>query len=278
MATTNRVPRGLPTGPTAEQATAFTAAEMSNQAGVLQRTRRGGIPLAQDSNNFPASQYPWSVPEDSAMQLKKTVVAGGENFTGYPVPVRYNLTEEDFRYYASKKEAEEFANYERWVQQQFDFTKPSEVDRFAKMFPEYFERRLNVLKNVSDANLRYAQIMLTGAQSADDYLYLWMVQTGRIPLIQGPLWKPDSWFGAAGAAEARLALFNPFKWWNYATMPVPNVPTDGGNYFNPGLPQPVGGVVNLQRGAQITTGAPLGPGFTGIPQTAFTFTGANPYL
>jgi len=233
MAMSNRAPRGRPTGPTQQQAGAFVGAEMAMQPEALQRVKRGGVDLDADSNNFPASQYPWSAMEDSQMQLKAAVV-GGENFTAKPVDVQYTLGPEDFAYYKSKQDAEEFAAFERWVQLQFDFKSPAEVDRFAKMFPEYFERRLAVLKNVSDANLRYAQIQLTGAQSADDYLYLWMAQSNRIPLITGALWEPSKWF-TSDSASAKLAIFNPFKYFmTTKDIEMPHIPST--NFFNPGVP------------------------------------------
>lgn len=238
----NLVPRGRPTGPTQQQANAFVGVEMASMPGVLQRTQRGGVALFQDQNNFPASQYPDSVAADTEMVTRSTVVQG-QNLTGQPVQVNYALTDKDFEYYASKQAAQELADFERWVAMQFDFKSPADVDRFAKMFPEYFERRLAVLKNVSDANLRYSQILLTGAQSSEDYVYLWLAQTGKIPLITGPLWKPEAWFGTANANQAKLALFNPLRMFSNAnanTMPTPYIPDGGTGYFNPGIPLPPG--------------------------------------
>lgn len=235
------VPRGRPTGPTQQQANAFIGSEIAAQPGHLQRTQRGNIAITDDTSNFPVSQYPHAVLEDTAFAERAKVVAG-QNFTGKEVAVQYSLGEKDFEYFASKQAAEELANFERWVALQFDFKSPADVDRFAKMFPEYFERRSAVLKNISDANLRYAEILLTGAQSADDYNYLWMCQTGRIPLISGPIWKPADWFGGA-AATADMALFNPLKLFataNERTMPTPYIPTAATGFFNPGIPQAAG--------------------------------------
>lgn len=272
---TNIVPRGRPTGPTQQQANAFIGAELAVQPTALQRTKRGGVAFADDTSNFPASQYPDSALEDT-MMVSKSQVVGGQNITGAPVPVHYTLGPDDFEYFRSKQAAEEMANYERWVALQFDFKSPADVDRFAKMFPEYFERRMAVLKNVSDANLRYAQILLTGAQSADDYVYLWMAQTGRIPLITGPLWKPDSWFDVGSAAEARMAMFNPLKLFATArptTMPTPYIPNANTGFFNPGIPLPATAARSADRNTiqgftpnPAAGGAPFPPWEVGVPE------------
>lgn len=257
----NLVPRGRPTGPSQRQANAFVGVEMASMPGVLQRTQRGGIAIADDKNNFPVSQYPDSVADDT-MMVSRSQVVNGQNLIGRPVNVQYSLSDKDFEYFESKQAAEELANFERWVALQFDFKSPADVDRFAKMFPEYFERRLAVLKNVSDANLRYSQILLTGAQSSEDYVYLWLAQTGKVPLITGPLWKPETWFGQTDANQAKLALFNPLKLFSTgttATIPTPYVPTPAEGYFNPGIPQPVGYNRNDDRW-KIYGGTPAGPG------------------
>ncbi len=271
--TTSLVPRGRPTGPTQQQANAFIGSEIAVQPGHLQRTKRGNVDLDSDSSNFPVSQYPQSVLEDTAFADRAQVVQG-QNLTGRAVQVQYSLGEKDFEFYASKQAAEELANFERWVALQFDFKSPADVDRFAKMFPEYFERRSAVLKNISDANLRYAEILLTGAQSADDYNYLWMCQTGRIPLIEGPIWKPADWFGNA-EAQANMALFNPLKLFATSTaitMPTPYIPTAATGFFNPGIPQDAAAGRAVDRrmitGAYPGLGAgaaPQNPGLAGIP-------------
>lgn len=242
---TTKVPRGRPTGPTQEQANAFVAAEMAVQPGQLQRVERGDIPLAQDTSNFPVSQYPSDVATDTMMHERAKVV-GGQNLTGQPVPVHYALSDKDFEFYAQKQAAQELAAFETWVGTQFNFKLPSEVERFARMFPTYFERRKAVLKNVSDTNLRYAEILLTGAQSAEDYEFLWNVQSGRIPLTQGPIWDPSNWFGGANANTAKLALFNPLKLFiDYSVADgdlIPNIPQNG-NFFDVGIPTQQNGLV-----------------------------------
>lgn len=242
-----------PQGPTRQQAAQFTAMEMGAQPLSLQRVVRGGFDgrIDDDKGNFPTQLYPDMKLEDTRMMAKKEVVQGGNNFTGQPATqINYSIGDEDIRYYEAKKEAEELASYERWINTQFNFKSPADVERFSKMFPDYFERRMNVLKNISDANLRYAQICMTGAQSSDDYLYLWLVQTGKIPLIDGPIWDPSRWF--SGTQEtSKMALFNPLRL--VASGDVDMVPPPGpsgpdANWVYPGIPDstPGGALAFLQ--------------------------------
>lgn len=230
-----------PQGPSKRQAAQFVAMEMDAQPLATQRVERGGFDdLASDKGNFPTQLYPDMKREDTRMMAKKEVVQGGQNFTGHAATnITYAIGPEDIRYYESKKEAEELAAYERWINKQFNFKSPADVERFSKMFPDYFERRMNVLKNISDANLRYAQICLTGAQSSDDYLYLWLVQTGKIPLIDGPIWDPSRWYQGT-EDTARLALFNPLRLVSALDVStVPPAPPSGPNadWVYPGIPQ-----------------------------------------
>lgn len=241
MAQPGLVSARAPQGPTRQQAAQFVAMEMDAQPLPTQRVRRGGFAdVASDKGNFPTQLYPDMKQEDTRMMAKRQVVQQGQNFTGQPATqINYSIGDEDIRYYESKKEAEELAAYERWINTQFNFKSPADVERFSKMFPDYFERRMNVLKNISDANLRYAQICMTGAQSSDDYLYLWLVQTGKIPLIDGPIWDPSRWY-AGDKDTAKLALFNPLRL--VAGGPIAVVPPAGpsgpdANWVYPGIPQ-----------------------------------------
>lgn len=259
-ARTALVPRGAQ-GPTRQQAEQFVGMEMGAMPDSIQRTARGGIDFNQDEGNFPASQYPDMKAEDTRMVAKKKVVKDGQNFTGEAAKVTYAIGEDDIRYYEAKAAAQELSAYERWVASRFNFKSPADVDRFAKMFPEYFERRMSVLKSVSDANLRYAQIMLTGAQTSDDYLYLWLVQTGKIPLINGPLWQPSKWF-RGNQTSTQMAAFNPLKlvtsaeYWRDNESVVPSAAGVDGNWVYPGLPTTVGawGITDEEQ-----FGAAIGP-------------------
>ena len=69
---------------------------------------------------------------------------------------------------------------------------------------------------VSSSNLtsptlctKFAILRLLGPRTREDFMYLWLVQTGRVPLIQGPLWDPSKWEQAG--PEKKYALFNPWK-------------------------------------------------------------------
>lgn len=238
MATGGATTGKRPQGPNYGQVAAFKQMEMRHMPQSIQLPIRGGFLKDPDKDkaNFPVSQYPEMIAEDTRQATRAAVVEGKGNFSGQQAGLIYSLTDEDFKYYEAKEAAEEFAAFERWVATCFDFTKPTEVDRFARMFPDFFERRLATLKNVADANVHYAEIVMRGPQSADDMLYLWLVQTGKIPLIDGPLWDPSKW-AKPDATTTKLAIFNPWKMVSGKTGSlVPYAIGTDGNWTYPGLP------------------------------------------
>jgi len=242
MATGGATTGKRPQGPNYGQVAAFKQMEMNHMPQSIQLPVRGGFLETPDKDkaNFPVSQYPEMIAEDTRQATRAKVVDGSGNFSGRNANIVYSLTDEDFKYYEAKEAAEEFAAFERWVATCFDFTKPTEVDRFARMFPDFFERRLATLKNVADANVHYAEIVMRGPQSADDMLYLWLVQTGKIPLIDGPLWDPSKW-AQPDATTTKLAIFNPWRMVSgQKDTLVPYAIGTDGNWTYPGLPVKAG--------------------------------------
>lgn len=241
-----------PQGPGYGEVSAFKSMEMNHMPQPVQRSARGGFDLSNetlsdDKANFPASQYPEMIAEDTRQATRSKVVKGS-NFTGKEANMVYHITDEDFKYFEAKEAAEEFAAFERWVVTCFDFKKPTEVDRFARMFPSYFERRLATIKNVADANVRYAEIVLRGPQSSDDFLYLWLVQTGKIPLINGPLWDPSQW-SKGSEGTTKMALFNPWNIIKGGTgQQMPYAIGKGDNWTYPGVPVTVKDGTNAKGG------------------------------
>lgn len=232
-------------GPGYGEVLSFKQMEMNHMPQPVQYARRGGFEsVEKDPANFPVSEYPEMIAEDTRQATRNKVVTGKGNFSGREANINYMLTDEDFKYFEAKEAAEEFAAFERWVQTCFDFKKPAEVDRFARMFPNFFERRLATIKNVADANVKYAEIVMRGPQSADDMLYLWLVQTGKIPLISGALWDPSSW-SKPDKTTTKMALFNPWKVINGKEgQSMPYAIGHDGNYTYPGIPMAVGAGTN----------------------------------
>lgn len=126
------------------------------------------------------------------------------------------------------------SQFEAYASTLFDFKDPAQVKLFAQIYPQYYKRRFAVIDNVANAQSRYAKLMLTGPQNANDIEFMYLAQSGRVPLISGPLWNPSAWFKSE-ASDMKLALFNPFKPLTQKDqLPIPG--GINGVYTTPGLP------------------------------------------
>jgi len=226
-------------GPTRQQTRQFTKYLIANQQVPLQRVPRGGFDsLATDYGNTPTQLYPYDE-SDTEWALKQQILKDGLQSDGTKptnVQQNYMLTQRDIDYIASKQEAETLAQFEAYASTLFDFKDPAQVKLFAQIYPQYYKRRFAVIDNVANAQVRYAKLMLTGPQNANDIEFMYLAQSGRVPLISGPLWNPSKWF-ATDSASPKLALFNPFKPLTLADSPYLPIPGGiDGVYTTPGLP------------------------------------------
>ena len=225
-------------GPTRQQTRQFTKYLIANQQVPLQRVPRGGFDkLEDDYGNTPTQMYPYDE-SDTEWALKQQILQTGlgtDKTTPTQVQQNYMLTQRDIDYIASKQEAETLAQFEAYASTLFDFKDPAQVKLFAQIYPQYYKRRFAVIDNVANAQVRYAKLMLTGPQNANDIEFMYLAQSGRVPLISGPLWNPSQWFKSS-SSNIKLALFNPFKplTQDDAFLPIPG--GINGVYTTPGLP------------------------------------------
>ena len=224
-------------GPTRQQTRQFTKYLVANQQVPLQRVPRGGFDkLEDDYGNTPTQMYPYDE-SDTEWALKQQILETGlqaDKTTPTQVQQNYMLTQRDIDYIASKQEAETLAQFEAYASTLFDFKDPAQVKLFAQIYPQYYKRRFAVIDNVANAQVRYAKLMLTGPQNANDIEFMYLAQSGRVPLISGPLWNPSAWFKSE-ASDMKLALFNPFKPLTQKDqLPIPG--GINGVYTTPGLP------------------------------------------
>lgn len=229
------VPNGANGAPPPGAAEQFGAYENAVTASPWQRPMRSnrGALDAVNTNNFPA-RYFTPNPYDDYYDLKSKAL-----INLYPDGARDRihtmLTDQDLAYLDNKRKQQELAKFTVWTEQWFDFSDPAQADLYAKAFPEYYEKRKQLITDLAQIQVKYAILRLLGPRTREDFLFLWGVKTGRIPLINGPLWNPTQW-GAEGP-EKRLAIFNPWRSYNEtAKVPLPNADNrtdpEGGEGFS----------------------------------------------
>lgn len=208
------------TAPTIRDAGALVQYEESNKQAPWQAPTRGG---AAQQNNFP-STYVERDPRDTDYSYLQQLAGGpqyneagaiidgaarpnflGGNNTQVVVPI----TESDIAYAKSKASQEEYQNFLVWSEQWFDFSDPAQVEIFQRAFPDYYERRSNLIMNLSEIQTKFAILRLLGPRTRDDFYFLWLVQNGTLPLIQGPLWDPSKWKN--DGPNPQYAFFNPWS-------------------------------------------------------------------
>lgn len=162
---------------------------------TLQRDEGAGSEAAQ----FPGRYYEGDESDD--LQSIKHQLASEKR----PAPI----TDADAERVMRKTAAVEVAKEEEWFQNQWAFNSSNPtMQRWAQgVFPEYFNRREQVLEEQAQLQLAIAKMMLRGPRSREDLDLLYAIDSGVVQVPQKALFKltgPD-----AKAADQIRGLFNP---------------------------------------------------------------------
>lgn len=205
------VPNGNAGALSAERAMQFAAYEAQNTAQPWQRVTRSGatdINSVVNTNNFPSRYIPKD-PNDDYVKIKSMAIQEMYNTGNNAARVHTQLTDRDIMYLENKLKTEEYAKFRAWTEQWFDFTDPAQVDIYTKAFPDYFQRRAELIKNLGEIQIKYAILRMMGPRTEQDFMFLWGIESGRIPLVRGFLAEPKDW--ASSGPAKKLAWFNPWR-------------------------------------------------------------------
>lgn len=200
-------------GPVAEE-----AAELDN---VLQEAHDFSIPgtiTEQDNvyggdgipkqNRFPV-KLTQRDPYDSKASIKKSLV----NNQGVVPGMGYaTLTEADLEHLERKRQALQYEDMYRFIDNYFDTKDPAIAKLVAGMMPEYFQRREALIDQQAELQKRVAKLRLRGPQDREDLMTIYAMNSGALKLPVGPLFNPDQWYPTGAAAYAngfKEGLFNP---------------------------------------------------------------------
>lgn len=211
-----------PIGPTIAEAAGFGALEQAQLRPAVQSTKKPG--MAPESN-FPAAYTPLD-PFDTAYETKSRMLDG--YFSDKPIQPFLQVGPDDVSYVVRKQHAQDQANFLRFCEQFINWGDPTHVALFKQWLPEFFEARENVIDNAHDISKRMAKITMRGVQGREDLEFLWLVQSGQIPVI-GDLYKAETYNAPIDADSLKKAYFNPYKVVNKKQMAVPASP----NYVYP---------------------------------------------
>lgn len=164
------------------------------------------LPFANQNQNrqgpaYPAEFYQKDPREEKLHLLRK--VAQDWSRDGFQVP----LPDDVLDYFVQKKKYVEFANWEKWVQNNFNLSDPSQVQMLKKIMPNYFERRLEYLKKVLGLAYTVHKLKLLGPEDEKDMMLLYEIEKGQVPIPLVEI-QPQ----ASSDDQFRRGFFNLRKW------------------------------------------------------------------
>ena len=122
-----------------------------------------------------------------AQQARDSV---GSALSGFKV----ELTPKDVEFIESRRQEKLQVEFDDWLCHAVDLTDPGQSRWIQEKYPQLYERRLRVIDDKIALEARAAKIAARGAQSVDDYKFLFALNKGYMELSPTP-----QWMGQAGA-------------------------------------------------------------------------------
>lgn len=131
----------------------------------------------------------------------------------------YVPTEDDINVLLRKDQEKELLNFETFIQSYFDLTNPIHQKLVRELYPNYFERRLDNIREVLSLQERVAKIKLLGMQTKEDVYFVYGLMNGDIKLPKDVVFDLDK---AQNNADDRMqrGMFNFKRWAKKGSVPV----------------------------------------------------------
>lgn len=115
---------------------------------------------------------------DARLQLQQGM---GQGVTPFGV---MTASDSDFEWLRAKFKAEEYANFQQWFAQEFDRMRPADKAVARRLFPRFYAERKRTLDQNAENLKRAATIKLFGVRNADDLMFQYAMETGRVDTSQ----------------------------------------------------------------------------------------------
>lgn len=97
----------------------------------------------------------------------------------------YEVTDKDVAYIEDKEKARQYAEFLAFMRTQFDMSDQAEAWIARQTFPDMFDGPQKYFDAMMDNVKTFTKINMRGAQSMDDYFFLWKLLTGTIHIPAG---------------------------------------------------------------------------------------------
>lgn len=213
---------------------------------------RLGAPGADNVNaQFPVQLSTTDVEDQKWATMQKVIGQTGAGERGQIPGIGQAIVPNEFWDYVQRKEnADLLAQFQQFVLQQVDLSKPESANWWFTRFPWIRDLKLKEIDEQAELQKRFAQIQVTGPQNEEDFMLIWMRGQGLIKVADTPLDKLNQADNIVSGSY-KAGFFSPLS---------KNIPAT-----SPRLPAP-------STGNKITWGNPIAPGtvsnifgITGLP-------------
>lgn len=162
-----------------------------------------------DSTNTTASNFPAQLgstdPEDDKYGLRSQLVGPGNNVAGVGLAV---ADDNYFNYAQRKREEAMMYEFYQYVMSQADLSKPESAAWWFEHFPWMKEWRLEEIDRQAEIQKKLAKIQITGPQSEEDWMVLYLKKNGILGDQDVPLTRLNEGRFAATFKTGMFSIFS----------------------------------------------------------------------
>ena len=134
------------------------------------------------------------------------------------LPSLYQPTEDDVNVLLRKDQEKELLNFEAFLQNYFDLSNPIHQKLVREIYPNYFERRLEVIRENLNIQEKIAKLKLLGPQTKEDIFFVYALLNGDIQVPNEAVFNLDK--GDSTDNQYKRGFFNYKRWAAEGSAPV----------------------------------------------------------
>jgi hypothetical protein len=160
-------------------------------------------------------------PDDEKYALRAKVIETGNAGTGVVPGVGQVIADEKFFDYAKrKKDQEVLYDFYRFMMSNADLSKPESAQWWFGKFPWMRDLRLAEINKQCELQKALARIQVTGPDSEDDFMLLFLIRNGTIVPPAVPVTKLGTAQATGIADTFQKGFFSPFSRGNWMKTPT----------------------------------------------------------
>ena len=127
------------------------------------------------------------------------------------IPAIYTPTEKDINVLLEKDAERELYNFESFLQMTFDLDNPQHQKLVRELYPNYYERRVDVIRKTLKVQEKIAMLKLFGPQTKEDIFFIYALWSGAIEIPKNVVFDTTKADEGRGD-KIKRGLLNPKTW------------------------------------------------------------------